>query len=79
MDSDDWSGGPCNILPDIVRHFETNFDQNDLTFELPRQLREMELQSRSIELIYNPTIQPLKLIYSHHKVSKSVAMIFVNT
>ena len=62
-----------------MKHFEISFDKQDLTFQLPLQLKEMELQVNGLEVVKSNTIQPLKLIYAHNIVRRGIAAIFVNT
>ena len=51
-----FSNSNTDILPGIIRHFETSFDQDELTLELPMQLREMELQVNGLEIVKSNTI-----------------------
>ena len=63
----------------LIDHFETCFSKSELTFELPRQLYEMEKQVKGLEVILSNTIQPIKLVYDNNLLATSKACIFVNT
>ena len=39
----------------------------------------MKGEDAQFEIVTSPTMQPLRLMYNHNKVTKTVAHIFVNT
>ena len=58
---------------------ETQYSPNNLVFDIPRQLADIESEAPEVEIIKSNSLQPLKLVYAHNIVQRSIAYIFVNT
>ena len=69
----------AHFLEELTIFFENNYQSETLTLEIPRQLKEIQLSATGSELITANSIQPLKLIYAHNVVQKSIANIFINS
>ena len=67
------------FLHEMTDLFENGYSKETLIFEIPKQLKEIQKKARGAEMITRNSIQPLKLIYAHNIVKKSVAYIFINT
>ena len=63
----------------MIDLLENGYSKETLIFEIPKQLKEIQKKARGAEMITRNSIQPLKLIYAHNIVKKSVAYIFINT
>ena len=63
----------------MINLFETSYNKETLVFEIPKQLKEIQKKAAGAEMITKNNIQPLKLIYAHNIVQKSIAYIFINT
>ena len=58
---------------------ESQYNKDNLRFEIPGQLSNIDIVVPGSEIIKSNTIMPLRLLYSHNIVQQSIAYIFVNT
>ena len=67
------------MIKDVADIFENEFDRVTLSLRFPDCLDDLKGNDASFELVSSNTLQPLVLIHSHNNVTKSIAVIFVNT
>ena len=69
--------------PTMIQHIayilRTNYDRQTFTITIPRILLDLKYNDRNLELIRSGTLQPVKLSYHQNLVTRSKAIIFVNT
>ena len=67
------------MVQGFIEHMESQYSKDDLRFEIPGQLSNIDFVIPGSEIIKSNTMMPLRLLYSHNIVQQSIAYIFVNT
>ena len=67
------------MVAEIAQTLSQEYDIETLSIQLPKVFNYMKGEDAQFEIVTSPTMQPLRLMYNHNKVTKTVAHIFVNT
>ena len=62
------------MVRDIIKVFENNYEKKHFSLTLPKAFDYL----MDVEKVASSTLKPLRLMYKLHKMSKGVAVIFVN-
>ena len=68
-----------NMIKEIISVFETKFDPATLMLKIPEAFERLKGEDAQFEMVTSNTIQTLQLEYQDRIVTKSQAIIFVNT
>ena len=67
------------MIKDISDIMINRFEKVTFSVLIPRAFDDMKGKDVNFEMVASNTLQPLRLIYSHNIVTRSIATIFVHT
>ena len=67
------------MISEFFDHMLNNLERVTFTCSFPEFLNDMKSADSKLELVHSNTLKEIKFIYKHNIVTKSIAVIFVNT
>ena len=67
------------MVYEISQVLSQEYDIETLSIQIPRAFDFLKSDDAHFEIVTSPTLQPIRLMYNHNKVTKTVAYVFVNT